>query len=66
MATILTCLFMLAVIYSVKFVFFIVTAPFRVLRRILFGRPAERDIYVYDVPEQEYDEFDWWQDNQGF
>ncbi|MBQ7670688.1 MAG: hypothetical protein IJS45_08210 [Clostridia bacterium] len=49
----------------VKLLWRIITFPFRLIGRMLGFRPQRRR-RALDVPMTEYDEFDWWQDNQGF
>ena len=49
----------------VKLLWRVVTLPFRLFGRLLGIKPQRHDSAL-DVPMTEYNEFDWWQDNQGF
>ena len=49
----------------VKLLWRIITLPFRLIGRLLGIKP-QRHVRTLDVPMTEYNEFDWWQDNQGF
>ena len=56
--------FVIIGIYAIfKIAWRLITLPFRLL-----GIGSRRKNYRYrdDTPMTEYDEFDWWQDNQGF
>ena len=48
----------------VKLLWRVVTLPFRLIGRLLGIKPQRHD-GALDVPVTEYNEFDWWQDNQG-
>ncbi len=58
MVTVLVCLFLLAAMAAVKFAFHIITLPFRILRRIFFGK--RKKVYYREYPYD--DDWDFWMD----
>ena len=66
MVTLIAYLFMFAVIGVLKLVITILCIPIGIIKALLgSGSPRTSHSGCDDVPHTEYDEFDWWQDNQG-
>lgn len=66
MVTLIAYLFMFAVIGVLKLVITILCIPIGIIKALLgSGSPRTSHSGHDDVPRTEYDEFDWWQDNQG-
>ncbi len=66
MVTLIAYLFMFAVIGALKLVITILCIPIGIIKAFLES-DSQRTSHSGrdDVPRTEYDEFDWWQDNQG-
>jgi len=71
MVTLIIFAALIAAWFAIKLVWVCITAPFRVARDIANMKREKKlreqgYIIIREQPKVYYDEFDWWQDNQGF
>ena len=66
MAALFAYIFMFLIIGALKLVTFVLCIPIWIIQLLLgIGGKSASSGKHDDVPYTEYDEFDWWQDNQG-